>query len=63
LKFPERWNWAEVRHRFVLTPEEKRVLLFVLAALLLGIGTQCYRDTHPLQPLGSDKKHAQKTQR
>jgi hypothetical protein len=34
-------------HRFVLTPEEKRVVVFVLAAFLLGLGTKYYRDTHP----------------
>lgn len=34
-------------HRFVLTSEEKRVVIFVLAAFLLGLGTKYYRDTHP----------------
>jgi hypothetical protein len=33
--------------RFVLTPEEKRVVVFVLAAFLLGLCTKYYRDTHP----------------
>jgi hypothetical protein len=33
---------------FVLTPEEKRALVFVLTAFLLGLATKYYRDTHPL---------------
>jgi hypothetical protein len=33
--------------RFVLTPEEKRVVVVVLAAFLLGLCTKYYRDTHP----------------
>jgi len=56
LKLPERWQWEELRHKLVLTPEEKRVILFVVAAFLLGLGTKCYRDTHP-RPVQLDKKH------
>jgi hypothetical protein len=52
-----RWNWDELRHRFVLTPEEKRVISFVIVAFLLGLGTKCYRDAHPQAPLAIDKKH------
>jgi hypothetical protein len=63
LNFPERWTWAELRHRFVLTPEEKRVVVFVVAALLLGLGTKCYRDTHPQAPPKIDKKQTRKVQR
>jgi len=47
VKFSERWSWEELRHRLVLTPEEKRVISFVVIALLLGVGTKCYRDAHP----------------
>jgi len=47
VKFSERWSWEELRHRLVLTPEEKRVVSFVVIALLLGLGTKCYRDAHP----------------
>jgi hypothetical protein len=54
LKIPERWHWDELRHKFVLTPEEKRVILFLIAALLLGLMTKCYRDTHP--PVLIEKK-------
>jgi len=53
----ERWKWEELRHRLVLTPEEKRVITFVIAALVLGLGIKCYRDTHPQPPEQADKKH------
>ena len=35
------------REIFVLTPEEKRTVCFVLIALILGLATKHYRDTHP----------------
>lgn len=35
------------REIFVLTPEEKKTLCFVLFALLLGLATKHYRDRHP----------------
>jgi hypothetical protein len=35
------------REIFVLTPEEKRTLCFVLAAFLLGLATVRYRAAHP----------------
>jgi hypothetical protein len=57
LKLPERWQWDELRHKLVLTPEEKRVILFVVAALVLGLGTKCCRDTHPRPPVQMEKKH------
>jgi hypothetical protein len=50
LNFFERWNWEELRHKLVLTPEEKRVITFVIAAFFLGLTTKCYRDTHPQLP-------------
>ncbi len=58
LNFPERWKWDELKHRLVLTPEEKRVVSFVVAALILGLGTKCYRDGHPRPPVQMDKKHS-----
>jgi len=57
LKFSERWNWDELRHKLVLTPEEKRVIVFVVAAFILGFGTKCYRDSHPQLPAQIEKKH------
>ena len=41
-----RFKFAEARQRFRLTPIEKRVAVFVLAAVVLGLATKCYRDTH-----------------
>ena len=48
--------WAELRHKFVLTPEEKRVIVFLIAALLLGLTTKCYRDTHRPLDVKIEKK-------
>jgi hypothetical protein len=63
LKARDRWNWDELRHRFVLTSEEKRVTAFVIVAFLLGLGTECYRDAHPQTPPAIDKKHATGTKK
>jgi hypothetical protein len=49
------------RQIFVLTPEEKRVLVFVLVAFVLGLSAKHYRDTHPQPPLSIDKKHPWRT--
>ena len=38
------------REIFVLTPEEKRTICFVLVVLLLGIGAKRYRESHPIPP-------------
>jgi len=64
LKLPESWKWKELRHKLVLTAEEKRVISFVIAAFILGLGTKCYRDRHPEPPaqiqtkqLRSGKQH------
>ena len=38
------------RHLFVLTPEEKRTILFVVAALVLGLGAKNYRQKHSVAP-------------
>jgi len=39
------------RHRLVLTPEEKRIVCFVLVVFLLGLGTKGYRASHSVPPL------------
>jgi hypothetical protein len=57
LKFPARWKWDELRHRLVLTPEEKKVIVFVLAALVLGLGAKHYREKHPQPPVKINPKH------
>ncbi|PYJ07465.1 MAG: hypothetical protein DMF06_15650 [Verrucomicrobia bacterium] len=35
------------REIFVLTPEEKRAVCFVLVVFVLGLATKSYRDSHP----------------
>ena len=35
------------REIFILTPEEKKTICFVLIALILGLATKFYRDAHP----------------
>jgi hypothetical protein len=35
------------REIFVLTPEEKKTVCFVLVAFVLGLATKHYRDAHP----------------
>jgi hypothetical protein len=44
---PKRTSRREI---FVLTPEEKRTVCFVLVALLLGIGAKRYREMHAIPP-------------
>jgi len=39
-----RFKFGEARQRFRLTPVEKRVAVFVLAAVVLGLARKCYRD-------------------
>jgi hypothetical protein len=39
------------REIFVLTPEEKRTVCFVLIAFVLGLATKHYRATHAVTPL------------
>jgi len=57
----KRWRFKldQVRQRFRLTSTEKRVVVFVLAAFVLGLVTKCYRDAHPSPaPGGSDRGKA-----
>jgi hypothetical protein len=35
------------REIFLLTPEEKRTVCFVIIAFFLGLATKYYRDRHP----------------
>jgi hypothetical protein len=60
LKSPESWKWEKLRHRLVLTAEEKRVISFVIAAFILGLGTKCYRERHSVPlPKGKQQQHLQ----
>ncbi len=58
LKTRRRFTFEEVRRRVVLTPREKRVAIFILAAFMLGLGTKFYRDTHPAPSSPPPKKAA-----
>jgi hypothetical protein len=58
LKKPLRFRFDEVRQRFRLTPTEKRVAVFVLAAFVLGLATKCYRDTQSQQAALTNRNHA-----
>ena len=52
------------RQIFVLTPDEKKAVACVLAALLLGLGTKHYRSTHPRPapaPTAREQHAAQKS--
>ncbi len=49
---------SELRDRVVLTPEEKRVVTFIIAAFLLGVSTKCYRDARPATSIRIEKKHS-----
>ena len=48
---------------FVLTPKEKRVLIFIVAAFVLGAGTKHYRDTHPPVPAPEKTAYKSRSQR
>jgi len=60
-----RFKFDEVRQRFRLTPVERRVALFIIAAFVLGLVTKCYRDAHPQMQTPIDRTHSagRKTQR
>jgi len=45
------------RELFVLTPEEKRTVCFVLIAFLLGLATKYYRAAHTVTPLQAAVDH------
>jgi hypothetical protein len=48
---------AKIRREiFVLTPEEKRTVCFVLIAFALGLATKHYRTAHPPPPLKTEVK-------
>jgi len=57
LKFPAHWTFDELKQRLVLTREEKRVIIFILAAFVLGLVAKHYRATHPQPVPYIDKRH------
>jgi hypothetical protein len=46
-----------LKERSILTPEEKRVLCFVLMAFLLGVTVKHYRDAHRETSLPANANH------
>lgn len=51
-----RFKFGEARQRLRLTPTERRVAVFVLAAVVLGLATKCYRDAH-FSPYPRDREN------
>jgi hypothetical protein len=52
------------REIFVLTPEEKKTVCFVLIAFALGLATKYYRDAHPAaasKPVATARNHTTPT--
>jgi hypothetical protein len=47
VKKTRRFKFDEVTQRFRLTPTERRVVVFVASAFVLGLITKCNRDAHP----------------
>lgn len=47
---PKREPAPPRRQIFVLTPEEKKTIAFVLCAFILGLAVKHYRDAHPAPP-------------
>jgi hypothetical protein len=54
----DRFKFEELRQRFRLTPTERRVAIFVIAAFVLGLATKCYRDAHPPTATPIEKRHS-----
>jgi hypothetical protein len=58
LKKHWRFKVDQAKQRFRLTSAERQVAAFVLAAVMLGLVTKCYRDRHPSPaPLTTTKQH------
>jgi hypothetical protein len=49
------------REIFVLTPEEKRTVCFVVLAFVIGLATQHYRAAHAVTPLQAAVDHTMTT--
>lgn len=60
LKTPRRFIFAELKEKFVLTRKEKKVVIFILCAFVLGLGTKHYRDINPVRAPSLTEKRPQK---
>jgi hypothetical protein len=56
----ERWrsSFDALKQRFVLTREEKRVIIFIVVAFALGLTARHYRGAHSPAPDTVDNKHS-----
>jgi hypothetical protein len=56
----ERWrsSFDALKQRFVLTREEKRVIIFIVVAFALGLTARHYRGAHSPAPNKIDNKHS-----
>jgi len=56
----ERWRsrFDALKQRFVLTREEKRVIIFIVVAFALGLTARHYRGAHSPAPDKVDNKHS-----
>jgi len=56
----ERWRsrFDALNQRFVLTREEKRVIIFIVVAFALGLTARHYRGAHSPTPNKIDNKHS-----
>jgi hypothetical protein len=56
----ERWrsSFDVLKQRFVLTKEEKRVIIFIVVAFALGLTARHYRGAHSPTPDKIDNKHS-----
>jgi hypothetical protein len=56
----ERWrsSFDALKQRFVLTREEKRVIIFIVVAFALGLTARHYRGAHSPTPNKIDNKHS-----
>jgi hypothetical protein len=56
----ERWrsSFDALKQRFVLTREEKRVIIFIVVAFALGLTARHYRGAHAPTPDKIDNKHS-----
>jgi hypothetical protein len=56
----ERWcsSFGALKQRFVLTREEKRVIIFIVVAFALGLTARHYRGAHSPTPDKIGNKHS-----
>jgi hypothetical protein len=56
----EHWrsSFGALKQRLVLTREEKRVIIFIVVAFVLGLTARHYRGAHSPTPAKMDNKHS-----